>query len=267
MAAVEEKLDQFICRDLGAPITLLPAQFHDRLTAVLATVRWKLLRALTRQLQSDQGRHQLACFCHEYLDVLLGYRLKDLMDDPTKTLHGFAEQKMDQWLDKERLEGWLDRLMDQRLQQMIDNRQSLNDLLPGELIEGVLELVEQELPAIIEQLSTMLDDPQVREQLQGKVRDAIAHLIDSIDGLSALIGALFDMEKIYANLPGFMDKAAMELKEWLASESVRKQISVKLREQLNDWLNQPLSRLLEKVPYERVVRLRGTGSAIAFARG
>ena len=257
LAAVEEKLDQFISRDLGAPITLLPAQFHDRLAHVLESVRWKLLRALTRQLESEQGRQQLTRFCGEYLDVLLGYRLNDLLDTPAKTVRGFATQKMAQWLDKERLEGWLDRFFDQRLQQLIDNRQCLNDLLPKELVDGVLELVEQELPAIIEQLSAMLDDPKVREQLQGKVRDAIANLIDSIDGLSALIGALFDMEKIYAKLPGFMDKAAIELKDWLASEPVRQQISHKLREQLGEWLNQPLITLLEKVPYERVVRIRG----------
>nr|WP_320114515.1 DUF445 family protein [uncultured Desulfuromonas sp.] len=257
LAAVEEKLDQFICRDLGAPISLLPAQFHDRLADVLETVRWKLLRALSRQLESEQGRQQLTRFCHEYLDVLLGYRLNDLMDDPTRTINGFAEQKMQHWLDKERLEGWLDRFMDQRLQQLIDDRQCLNDLLPKELVEGVLELVEQELPAIIEQLSVLLDDPRVREQLQDKVRDAIANLIDSIDGLSALIGALFDMEKIYAKLPGFMDKAAVELKDWLASDAVRQQISAKLRDQITIWLDQPLSRLLEKVPYERVVRIRG----------
>ncbi|WP_316347878.1 DUF445 family protein [Desulfuromonas acetoxidans] len=257
LSAVEEKLDQFICRDLSAPISLLPSQFHDRLADILETVRWKLLRALTRQLESEQGRQQLTRFCQEYLDVLLSYRLKDLMDHPSQTIQGFAGKKIEHWLDKEQLEGWLDRFIDQRLQQLIDNQQCLNDLLPGELVDGVLELVEQELPAIIEQLSAMLDDPEVREQLQDKIRDAIANLIDSIDGLSALIGALFDMEKIYAKLPGFMDKAAVELKEWLASESVRQQISSKLRDQLNEWLNQPLSRLLEKVPYERVVRIRG----------
>ncbi|MDY0191399.1 MAG: DUF445 family protein [Desulfuromonas sp.] len=255
--ALASKLDNFISRDLGPLITLLPERFHKRFFESVDMLRWKLTRALGKYISTPEFEQRLQNFCLEQITQLLSKDVKHYLS-AQRYSHSrqHIAQRLQEWLNSKNLATSVSTFIDSKSEEIISSGKSLQQLIPTTVVDTILEQLEQELPGLIQQLAASLDNPHVREQLELKARQTIADLIDSIEGLSAIIGALFDMEKIYARLPQFIDTASAELATWLESEQVQSNLSTALRQKVTAWLEQPLSTYLAQMPHRKIVAIK-----------
>ncbi|MBE0598030.1 MAG: DUF445 family protein, partial [Desulfuromonadales bacterium] len=111
---------------------------------------------------------------------------------------------------------------------------------------------EKEIPPLLEKFGGLLYDPDFRERLVKKGKEGIEGFLDSLGGLSGLLAGFVNMEKVYARLPEFLDRAGDELARWLREEKTQAQVAGMLRERVDALLDRPLAAFLEKVPYEKV---------------
>lgn len=255
--AVAIKLDTFIGKSLGPAITLLPKRFHPRFHELLDGLQWKFIKSLRNTLASSAFEKQLNQFCITQLNQFLHHDLAYFIT-PQRYQRGrdHIEKRLRQWLNSDSVGHTVGHFIDNQTENIIRSEKSLKQLLPQDLQNVLLDQLEKEIPQLLKHFSATLDDPEMRQTLENKVRKGIDGFVDSVEGLSAIIAALFDMEKIYARLPEFMDNASNELRQWLKSEKVQQNVAKALRERLDSWLDRPLSSYLEKMPYEKVANMK-----------
>ncbi len=255
--AVAGKLDNFIGQSLGPVITLLPARFHQRFYALLDMLRWKFIKSIRKHLASDTFEQKLYEFCLVHLNQFLENDLaRFITPQRYQQSRDQIELLLKSWLDSDNASNSVATFIDSKTEQIFCSDKTLNQLLPVDLVDSVVAKIEDEIPAVLQQFSAMIDNQSTREDFEKKFRQGIESFIDSIEGLSAIISALFDMEKIYAKLPEFMEKGSVELQAWLQSEKVQADVRAALRQRLDSWLEQPVSSYLEQMSYEKVARLK-----------
>ncbi|HEX9873754.1 MAG TPA: DUF445 family protein, partial [Deferrimonas sp.] len=109
---------------------------------------------------------------------------------------------------------------------------------------------------LLEKFGGMLYDPVFRDRLVTRLKVWIEEFLDSLHGLTGLLSGFINLDKIYAQIPEFLDKASDEIARWLREERTQKQVAQVLIARIEDFLDRPVSTYVEKVPFEKVVELR-----------
>jgi uncharacterized membrane protein YheB (UPF0754 family) len=128
--------------------------------------------------------------------------------------------------------------------------------LPEELVEALLAQIEREIPALLDHFGGLLYDPEFRERLVVRGREALEKFLGSLGGLSNLLKGFLDVDKLAGRIPGFLDQAGDEIARWLREERTQQQVATLLRERLEHLLDRPVSGFFEGLPYEKVAGAR-----------
>ena len=133
----------------------------------------------------------------------------------------------------------------------------------------LLAQIEKEAPPLLEKLGGLLYDPNFRARLVKKAREGLERFLDSLGGLSAILAGFFDMEKIYAQIPDFLDQTGEDIARWLREEKTQARVAVVIREHLDTFFDRPIASFFEKVPYQKVAGMRRfiRDRAVATVRG
>jgi uncharacterized membrane protein YheB (UPF0754 family) len=255
--AVNDKLEAFLDRDLGSLDNLVPENYQRRFRELVSTVRVKVVVAVTDYLASDDFEGQLRTFIQEKGDALLARDLESfLTPERYQKLQTHLDTRVTTILHSDETAGAVEHFVEDRLERLLQSDRSLRDLLPNDLVEVFLQQLEKEVPPLLERFGGMLYDPDFRQRLAERGRQGIDTFLDSLGGLAGLLSGFVDLEKIYNRIPEFIDKAGEEISHWLREEKTQQQVAVMLRERLEGLLDKPISRFLEKAPYEKIAGAR-----------
>ncbi|MBN2645567.1 MAG: DUF445 family protein [Desulfuromonadaceae bacterium] len=255
--AIATRIDTVLQRPLGPLISLIPAHFHPRCEEILGLLNWKIQQRLDKLLHAEKTRQQLQDFCHQALNGFLQQDLGELL--PAERYDAWRDQlilSLNARLQDPQTVKAMDRRLDGWLDQFMESTVTPAQLLGEEGVNIIHELIRKELPGLTSALAKELLLGKNREALEQKAREMVGRFIDSIEGLSALIGALFDMEKLYARLPQVLDRGLGDVTEWLKSKSFRKRLERLLQHQVEELLQRPFHSWIEQLSYEQVRDLR-----------
>ncbi|MDT8441162.1 MAG: DUF445 family protein [Desulfuromonadales bacterium] len=256
-AAVGDKLGGFLDRELGPVESLLPADHRGRFRELLELLRWKIVRLIADELESADFESRLRGYLRRKGDELLARDLESfLTPQRSAALHAHLDERLTALLQAPAVACAVGRFVDERSEQLLRSRQSLNDLLPADLRDLLLAQLERELPPLLEKFGGLLYDPAFRQRLIGKIREGIGSVLDSLGGLAGLLSGFINLDQLYARIPDFLDRAGEETARWLREEKTQQQVAALLRERLEQFLDRPLNSYLEKLPYEKVAGLR-----------
>ncbi len=255
--AVNEKLGAFLDRDLGSLDTLVPENYQRRFRELISTVRVKVVAAVTDHLASDTCEEQLRTFISEKGDTLLARDLESFLTPARyQKLQNHLDSRLTTILQSDETARGVELFVEDRLDRLLQSDRSLRDLLPRDLVEVLLQQLEREVPPLLERFGGMLYDPDFRQRLVEKARQGIDAFLDSLGGLAGLLSGFVNLDQIYNRIPEFLDKAGEEVSHWLREEKTQQQVATMLRERLEGLLDKPVSRFLEKAPYEKVAGAR-----------
>lgn len=255
--AVNDKLATFLDRDLGPLESLLPDRYRRRFRELVAMVRQRAAREITGYLASDAFTEHLRAFLVEKGDALLARDLESfLTPERYRDLRQHLDGRLTTVLHSPEATEAVRRFVDDRLERLLQSDRPLRSLLPNDLVELLLQQLEREVPPLLERFGGLLYDPDFRQRLAGRAQQGIEGFLDSLGGFAGLLSGFINLEKIYARIPEFLDKAGDELADWLRQERTQQQVAALLRERLETLLERPLSSFLEKVPYEKVAGAR-----------
>jgi uncharacterized membrane protein YheB (UPF0754 family) len=204
-------------------------------------------------LASNEFEHQLRNYIREKGETLLARDLESFLSpDRYQRLHSHFEKRVSTFLQGPETAKAVERFVDDRLERLLQSERSLHELIPGDLVEVLLQQLEREVPPLLERFGGLLYDPDFRHRLVERSRQGIDAFLDSLGGLAGLLTGFINLDKIYSRIPEFLDKAGEEISCWLREEQTQQQVATLLRERLEGLLAKPLSRFLEKAPYEKV---------------
>jgi uncharacterized membrane protein YheB (UPF0754 family) len=255
--AVNDKLRTFLDRELGPLDTLVPAPYQRRFRELVTSVRTKVVDAATDYLASSRFEGQVRAFIRDKGDALLARDLESFLTPARyQGLHDHLDARLTSILQSPETARTVERFVDGRLDRLLLTDRPLRSLLPGDLVEVLLQQLEREVPPLLERFGGLLYDPDFRQRLVERSRKGIDAFLDSLGGLAGLLTGFINLDKIYSQIPEFLDKAGEEVSHWLREEQTQQQVAAMLRERLEGLLDKPLSRFLEKAPYEKVAGAR-----------
>lgn len=255
--AVGDKLDAFLDRELGAVETLVPAEFRGRFRELVELLTWKGVKAVFDYLESAEFEDRLRGFLCRRGDELLARDLESyLTPQRYEALRGHLDDRISAFLRSPGVGRAVAGFVDDRTEQWLASERPLREILPADLVEVILGQLEKEIPPLLERFGGLLYDPDFRERLAVKGKEAIEGFLDSLGGMSGLLAGFINLDKIYARIPEFLDRAGDEIARWLKEEKTQQQVAAMLRERIDGMLDRSLADYLEKVPYEKVAGVR-----------
>ena len=256
-SAVNDKLRAFLDRDLGPLEALVPDSYQRRFRDLVSTVRAKAVCAVTDYLASSDFEQLLRGFIRQKGDALLARDLESFLTPSRyQALQSHLDTRLTTVLHAPQTARTVERFVDERLERLLHSERPLRDLLPGDLVEVLLQQLEREVPPLLERFGGLLYDPDFRQRLAVRGRQGIEAFLDSLGGLAGLLSGFINLDQIYNRIPEFLDKAGEEVARWLREEKTQQQVAAMLLERLEGLLDKPLSRFLEKAPYEKVAGAR-----------
>jgi uncharacterized membrane protein YheB (UPF0754 family) len=255
--AVNDKLRAFLDRDLGPLEALVPDSYQRRFRDLVTTVRTKAVGAVTDYLASSAFELRLRGFIRDKGDAFLARDLESFLTPARyQGLQSHLDTRLTTVLHAPETARTVERFVDERLERLLQSQRPLRDLLPGDLVEVLLQQLEREVPPLLERFGGLLYDPDFRQRLAERGRQGIETFLDSLGGLAGLLSGFINLDKVYDRIPEFLDKAGEEVSHWLREEKTQQQVAAMLRERIEGLLEKPLSRFLEKAPYEKVAGAR-----------
>lgn len=255
--AVADKLGSFLDRDLGTFESLVPANFRGRFRDLVDLLRYKVVKSVFAYADSEAFEEALRGYLQRKGDELLARDLESfLTPERYSDLRGHLDDRFTTLLTSPAVGRAVGHFVDSRSERLLSSPRPLRELLPADLVEVILVQMEKEIPPLLENFGGMLYDPDFRQRLVEKGREGIEGFLDSLGGLSGLLAGFINLDKIYARIPEFLDKAGDEIARWLREEKTQTEVAALLRERIDALLDSPLSSYLEKVSYEKVAGMR-----------
>lgn len=264
--AVADKLARLFDRQLGPLESLIPEGFRARFRELIELTRAKFVGLIFDYLGQPAFARALSGFVqqqsHQFLQREIGSFLSPARQ---QELHQHLEKKLSVFLQSPQLAEALGHYVDHKTEQLFANQKPLRELLPPELIELLLNQLEKEIPPLVEHFGSLLYDPGFRERLILKGKAAIDAFLDSLGGLAGLLSGFMDLNKIYAKIPEFLDKAGDEVAAWLKEDRTQQQLAKLLRERVENLLARSPASYLEKLSLEKANAVRRFGREQAIA--
>jgi uncharacterized membrane protein YheB (UPF0754 family) len=255
--AVGDKLALFLERNLGPLNSLIPQRYQGRLRELVDTLRRRIVDSFADYLAGDPFERSLRDWLERSGDALLARDLESFLTPQRySALQNHLDDRLSAVLQSQGAAQAVERFVEQRLERLLLSDRSLRELLPGDLVEVLLEQLEREVPPLLERFSGLLYDPEFRGRLATRAQAGIEEFLDSLGGLAGLLSGFINLDKVYARIPEFLDKAGEEASRWLREEKTQSQVAGLLRERLEGLLDKPLAGFIEKVPYEKVAAVK-----------
>ncbi|MDH3998033.1 MAG: DUF445 family protein [Desulfuromonadales bacterium] len=255
--AVNEKLAVFLDRELGSLESLVPAPYQRRFRELGDAAQRKLKQIIVSYLNSDDLEAQLRTFLRSRGDALLARDLESfLTPERYNELISHLDDRIGSLLQAPQTATAVGHFVDGRIERLLNSERSLRQLIPPDLLDVLMRQLEQEVPPLLERFGGLLHDPDFRQRLAVKGRQAIDSFLESLGGMAGLLSGFVNLEQIYDKIPEFIDRAGEELAVMLREEKTQQQVAAMLRQRLEGLLEKPLSSFVEKAPYEKVAGVR-----------
>ncbi|MDH5297775.1 MAG: DUF445 family protein [Desulfobulbaceae bacterium] len=266
---IDSRVEEFLVRPLGPVATVIPQRFRSYFEVGVKILRWRTLKHLHSHIRDDAFAERLAPTITAHLNEFLARPLgKVLSDDSRAELLKTVESGVASFLASPGVEQWVRQTVGGKIDSFIDAERSLNDLLPAELRELLLDRLEAETPHLISKLAKMLQEPLVQDRIARAVGNAVNSFTANLGPLGALLGGFISPEAIDQKVRGYLAGKGEEIAGWLFDETVQKKVSVLLRGKAADFMAAPVSNLTRRLTPETVQLLRDglADQAVALIR-
>jgi uncharacterized membrane protein YheB (UPF0754 family) len=263
--ALAQKMDTFMQSPLGAPITLVPRRLQRRLAVLLGHISSKAGGKIGAIIQSAIFAQRIEKLSTQAVEHLLGRELRQVLGPKHyRQLRDNSATILNQWLHQPETRSQMERWLDTQLDRVLQSDKSLNDVLPADLKTMLAEKIKAQIPSLGTELIRAMRSGTNRTQLEQMARDGVDTLINSVEGLAALVGALFDINIIYKRLPEFIDTALDNLEEWLQTETAQESIAAVAQARMEEMLQRPVTEWIEGLSYAEVTKLKHRLGAAAY---
>lgn len=243
---IDARVTALLYRDLGPLPTLVPDRFILSFTKGARILRRRFLKQVRGFVGDDRFARTLNDHLGQAVDDFLGRDLGRLLDDDQRTrLSRRFGEMVRRLVDSATMEAELDLHVEQLLRHMVDRRLSLNDLLPVTAVELGRNMVVDQIPGLLSQLASLLDDEAVRGQFSREMTKAIEGFVASLGPLGAMAGSFLTPKFIESKVNEYLVSHRHELGQLVTGDSVRQKMTDVALRQLDVFWNTPVAEFLE----------------------
>ncbi len=251
------KVDTLLQKDLGPINTIIPKHFRSYFEAGLKILRWRSLKIFHSHLASDAFAQNLAGIIDNHLDTFVQKPVNDVISGASRSqLVSFVETLLVNSLANPDTEIWLQKYIDNKIDGIITDQSSINDLLPEPFSQLIINLLENEVPNLLSKAAQIANEPDSQDKIITAICTAISNFINSLGPMAALAAGFLSPELIRTKVTEYLDNHGDELAEWLLSESVQEKTRGMLKKTAINFLNKPIAEMLADVDAAKIAETR-----------
>lgn len=254
---IDTRMGSLLSRDLGSITEVIPQRFHSYLLASIKVLRWRFIDQLHGYLDSDEFNDIINETIQTRVDHFLSLPLgQSFPNQDLEHFHTSLDQTVQNILTSPKLASWLQELMNQKFDKVIAGDTAPSDLIPDEIIAFICTKLQEEAPAILNNLSSVVQEPEVQENISAAICTAISNFTASLGPLAAMVSGFLSPELIKNKVQGFLTDKGDEIGEWLANETIQTKIADILTVKVHEFLDTPFSTLLKGVSDDKKTTLK-----------
>ncbi len=248
---VTSRISAVLTKELGPVESLIPARFTGYFQTGVKILRWRLLKHLHTHLENETFAATVSSSFAEQLESFLSRTGEECLGVEDRVhLGAFMEGAIGRFLAGNSVESWLQNTLREKTAEIIATDKSVADLLPEELCQSLLDLLDAEAPQLLSKFAAMLQEPAMRDKIATTLAGAIGGFAASLGPMAAMLGNFLDPETIRVKIRDYLEEKGDTLAEGLFDQAAQKQIAAALRGKAEQLLTSPLSGLLAKTKPE-----------------
>jgi uncharacterized membrane protein YheB (UPF0754 family) len=252
-ALVDDWVSDFLNRDLGSVRDLVTKRFQTYLEVAARTVKYQVRAGLHQFIRGEEFASRVSQTIGEQLDALGTRPLNTIVSpEERQALYGFLDTLVNDLLAGRRTEDWLADNLQRKFRLDAEDGKTIADYLPETLRELIIDTVLSRSPDMLRQLSRVLTEPPVREKIIEAVRTGIRNFMGSLGPVGAMAGSFLNMNILEKKVREYLTGQEDNIRAWLENPEVQERFAAMLVEQVEKYLDTPLSRILKGIEDERL---------------
>ncbi len=249
---VDGRVKDVLARDLGPVITVVPRRFRAYVKIGTRTLKYQMREGVHSYVNSDSFAATVNEAILEQFDRFGENELNSLLSADNRTsLYKVIDGLVGQLLAGPQLEQWLSGYLKEYLSRTAAEGKRLTDLLPAKLQELLCATIESQAPQVLNKLSEMLAEPEVRDRIILAIKDGVDNFLDTLGPMGAMARGFVDMDSLEEKIRTYLEDKEEDLRDWLQTPAVQDRVARVLVEQTRIFLQTPLADLLHKLEPEK----------------
>ncbi len=253
---ISNRIDSLLQQDLGPVNTVIPKRFKAYFRASIKVLRLRFMGQMHAYLDSDDFAHTIDSAVKNQLENFLCRDFQDIFPEENQHhFYAFLEKTIQDVLSGPAVKEWIASRIQQKIDTILAEKRSLNDLIPPEISDLVLDRMEKEAPALIEKFAKLLEEPAMREKITNTISSAISSFAGSLGPIAAMMSSFISADSIKEKVNAYLNEKGAEIGKWLSDEAVQREVAKLLRGKTGEFLQTPLASLIKDVNPEKIETL------------
>ncbi len=245
---VDNRLKDILTKDLGPFLSVVPRRFRAYARIGVRTLKYQVREGVDSYIQSDSFAATVRETVLEQMEVMGKNDLNSLLEPEGRVaFYSFIDQVMEQLLNGSELTAWLSGYIETYFTDAAAEGKSPADLMPAELQDLICTTIENQAPLILQGLSKMLSEPDVRDRIIQAIKGGVDSFLDTLGPMAAMARGFIDMDSLDETIRKYLQDKEEDLASWLQKPEVQKRVAQVLVQQTRQFLATPLSELMEKI--------------------
>lgn len=246
---ISSRVEALLHREMGPLPSVIPKRFQTSFEAGVNILRWRALKLIHSYLDSAEFSSGLGNTISSHVATFLARPLDSwLPGEHREHLFAVLSTALGKMLASPQAETWLRGFLEQRLDSIIEERKSLQDLLPKEIIDLILRLLENETPGLLAKAAQYAGEAGIRTKMGKIISGAIGNFIAGLGPMAAFATSFLTADMIEVKINEYLVDKADEIAAWFNNDQTKVRACAVLKEKVGGFLSRPISDILSDLP-------------------
>ncbi|WP_457575763.1 DUF445 family protein [Desulfomarina sp.] len=238
---IDNRILNVLDKDLGSLPSIIPSNFKIYFDLGSKAGLFKIKTGIHSFLAGEKFAAIIRNNLDEVLENILNKEVGNLVSlENRETGYNLMELNLKKMFASPEMEQWLDDFVHQKVHTILQREKSIADILPASVHELILNLIEKQSPAILVKLSTLISEPEVRDNIIKGVCNGVDKFIDSLGSMADMVRGFLKMEMVEDKVREYLIEKNDDIIAWLQSEKVQKRVAEALAERSSDFMAKPI---------------------------
>lgn len=255
---IEVMVASFTKKEFGSIRSIVPKNYATYLDIACRTVIYRIKESIRLQIGSDETENKIETLIDTCIDQILATPLEEIISAGDRQRAGASIADIllsvvEQGQLEERLAGFFEG----EIGTLLQSGQSTIDILPEQLSDGIIEVVRNQTPHVLDQAAGLIKDPDIQDRLVEAVKKAMDEFIDTLGPMSAMARGFLNHDMVEDKIRAYLEDKEGDIEAFFHDEAVVIRVRAALGERVGSLLATPLADLGLTVTNQTVPALAG----------
>lgn len=242
MSLIEGKINDMMVKNLDTLPALIPDQFRVYFDLACKTIIYQTKDNVHSFIHSELFESIVATAVDRGIEEFLNNEMETILSTSNRDVfYLFVEKNMQRMFVSPEMEQWVEDFVHHKVHTILLEEKTVADLLPESLQELLIANIEKQTPLILKKITTLVNEPDVRDKIVKGVCTGVDNFIDSMGPMADMARGFLNMDSVEGKIRAYLIDKNDDIVLWLQSDKVQNKVVEGLKERSLDFLHKPIA--------------------------